>query len=263
MANPHLDDLRHRFDRLRRPHRRAGACAVAVRAAAVPGALSDDYWQNVQDLFTRDVSTRVPRPLRLRRAGRLPLLHARGGPRRDLASVRGTRPIRWRPGRSSRPPPSDSARRAGSCSRWPFPSHPGLGPLPPGQHRRRRVGSPDHLHVRAGGRDADVRAPHDRAARQARAEGRPRDRSPDPVRPAPLRAFHREGTSIYVGHASREHGGRRLLRHHRAGRAARGPGRWATWPARDPGRAADGPPAGEPAHAPQRRAARRRPHAHA
>ena len=62
MANPHLDDLRHRFD--------AFAARIGERAragsrsgGAVPGALSDDYWQNVQDLFTRDISTRAFRDL--------------------------------------------------------------------------------------------------------------------------------------------------------------------------------------------------------
>ena len=62
MPNPHLDDLRHRFD--------AFAARIGERArpaarsgGAVPGALSDDYWQNVQDLFTRDVSARAFRDL--------------------------------------------------------------------------------------------------------------------------------------------------------------------------------------------------------
>ena len=62
MANPHLDDLRHRFD--------AFAARVGERARPRPrpggspaGALSDDYWHSVQDLFTRDVSTRAFRDL--------------------------------------------------------------------------------------------------------------------------------------------------------------------------------------------------------
>ncbi|HEY8150380.1 MAG TPA: PP2C family protein-serine/threonine phosphatase [Vicinamibacteria bacterium] len=62
MANPNLDDLRHRFD--------ACAARVGERArpkagpgGAAPGALSDDYWANVQDLFTRDVSARAFRDL--------------------------------------------------------------------------------------------------------------------------------------------------------------------------------------------------------
>lgn len=62
MANPHFDDLRHRFD--------AFAAGVGERARArsrpggpATGALSDDYWENVQDLFTRDVSTREFRDL--------------------------------------------------------------------------------------------------------------------------------------------------------------------------------------------------------
>jgi phosphoserine phosphatase RsbU/P len=62
LANPHLDDLRHRFDTLAarvgeraRPRARPGG--------PPPGALSDDYWQNVQDLFTRDVSARAFRDL--------------------------------------------------------------------------------------------------------------------------------------------------------------------------------------------------------
>ena len=62
MPNPHLDDLRHRFDSF--------AARIGERARAgsrpggtVPGALSDDYWQNVQDLFTRDVSARAFRDL--------------------------------------------------------------------------------------------------------------------------------------------------------------------------------------------------------
>ncbi|HET6897690.1 MAG TPA: hypothetical protein VFK70_05055, partial [Vicinamibacteria bacterium] len=62
MANPHLDDLRHRFD--------AFAARIGERAraggrpaGAAQGALSDDYWQNVQDLFTRDVSARAFRDL--------------------------------------------------------------------------------------------------------------------------------------------------------------------------------------------------------
>jgi len=62
LANPHLDDLRHRFD--------AFAARVGERArpkarpgGSAPGALSDDYWANVQDLFTRDVSARAFRDL--------------------------------------------------------------------------------------------------------------------------------------------------------------------------------------------------------
>jgi serine phosphatase RsbU (regulator of sigma subunit) len=62
LPNPHLDDLRHRFDSF--------AARIGERAragsrpgGAVPGALSDDYWQNVQDLFTRDVSARAFRDL--------------------------------------------------------------------------------------------------------------------------------------------------------------------------------------------------------
>jgi hypothetical protein len=62
LANPHLDDLRHRFDSF--------AARIGERARSgsrsggpVPGALSDDYWQNVQDLFTRDVSARAFRDL--------------------------------------------------------------------------------------------------------------------------------------------------------------------------------------------------------
>ena len=62
MANPHLDDLRHRFD--------AFAARIGERARAggrpaggAQGALSDDYWENVQDLFTRDVSARAFRDL--------------------------------------------------------------------------------------------------------------------------------------------------------------------------------------------------------
>jgi phosphoserine phosphatase RsbU/P len=62
LANPHLDDLRHRFDSF--------AARIGERARAggrpaggAPGALSDDYWQNVQDLFTRDVSARAFRDL--------------------------------------------------------------------------------------------------------------------------------------------------------------------------------------------------------
>ena len=62
MANPHLDDLRHRFDSFAaRIGERARAGSRA--GGAVPGALSDDYWQNVQDLFTRDVSARAFRDL--------------------------------------------------------------------------------------------------------------------------------------------------------------------------------------------------------
>ena len=62
MPNPHLDDLRHRFDSFAA---RIGerARAGARTGGAVPGALSDDYWQNVQDLFTRDVSARAFRDL--------------------------------------------------------------------------------------------------------------------------------------------------------------------------------------------------------
>jgi len=55
---PHFDDLRHRFDEF--------AAKVGEQArgrgrpgAAAPGALSDDYWTNVHDLFTRDVSARA------------------------------------------------------------------------------------------------------------------------------------------------------------------------------------------------------------
>ena len=62
MANPHFDDLRHRFD--------AFAARVGERArprarpgGPAPDALSDDYWENVQDLFTRDVSARAFRDL--------------------------------------------------------------------------------------------------------------------------------------------------------------------------------------------------------
>ena len=62
MPNPHLDDLRHRFDSFAA---RIGerARAGSRSGGAVPGALSDDYWQNVQDLFTRDVSARAFRDL--------------------------------------------------------------------------------------------------------------------------------------------------------------------------------------------------------
>lgn len=55
MANPHFDDLRNRFD--------AFAARVGERSRPRPrpgapgGTLSDDYLENVQDLFTRDVST--------------------------------------------------------------------------------------------------------------------------------------------------------------------------------------------------------------
>jgi phosphoserine phosphatase RsbU/P len=56
VANPHIDDLRQRFD--------AFAARVGERArprarpgGPASGVLSDDYWKNVQDLFTRDVST--------------------------------------------------------------------------------------------------------------------------------------------------------------------------------------------------------------
>lgn len=62
MRHPHLDDLRHRFDEFAarvgeraRPRARPGGAAG--------GALSDDYWENVQDLFTRDVSAREFRDL--------------------------------------------------------------------------------------------------------------------------------------------------------------------------------------------------------
>jgi hypothetical protein len=62
LANPHLDDLRHRFDSF------AARIGERARAGTRPGgtaqgALSDDYWQNVQDLFTRDVSARAFRDL--------------------------------------------------------------------------------------------------------------------------------------------------------------------------------------------------------
>jgi sigma-B regulation protein RsbU (phosphoserine phosphatase) len=53
LANPHFDDLRNRFD--------AFAARVGERSGTRPGApaspLSSDYLENVQDLFTRDVST--------------------------------------------------------------------------------------------------------------------------------------------------------------------------------------------------------------
>ena len=54
--------MRHRFDSFAA---RIGerARAGSRSGGAVPGALSDDYWQNVQDLFTRDVSTRAFRDL--------------------------------------------------------------------------------------------------------------------------------------------------------------------------------------------------------
>lgn len=62
MAHPHFDDLRHRFD--------AFAARVGERArprarpgGTTPEALSNDYWENVQDLFTRDVSARAFRDL--------------------------------------------------------------------------------------------------------------------------------------------------------------------------------------------------------
>ena len=62
MAHPHFDDLRNRFDAFAarvgeqvRPRTRPGGAA--------PGALSGDYWENVQDLFTRDVSARDFRDL--------------------------------------------------------------------------------------------------------------------------------------------------------------------------------------------------------
>jgi serine phosphatase RsbU (regulator of sigma subunit) len=62
LPNPHLDDLRHRFDSFAaRIGERARAGARPGNAA--PGALSDDYWLSVQDLFTRDVSARAFRDL--------------------------------------------------------------------------------------------------------------------------------------------------------------------------------------------------------
>jgi phosphoserine phosphatase RsbU/P len=60
LANPHFDDLRHRFDAFAA---RVGEAARSRARPGGPGALSDDYWQNVQDLFTRDVSARAFRDL--------------------------------------------------------------------------------------------------------------------------------------------------------------------------------------------------------
>jgi serine phosphatase RsbU (regulator of sigma subunit) len=62
LAHPHFDDLRHRFDAF------AARVGEHARARAHPGgpvrsALSDDYWENVQDLFMRDVSARDFRDL--------------------------------------------------------------------------------------------------------------------------------------------------------------------------------------------------------
>jgi sigma-B regulation protein RsbU (phosphoserine phosphatase) len=61
LANPHFDDLRNRFDafaaRIGERSRPRG------RSGAPGGPLSDDYWENVQDLFTRGVSTREFRDL--------------------------------------------------------------------------------------------------------------------------------------------------------------------------------------------------------
>jgi sigma-B regulation protein RsbU (phosphoserine phosphatase) len=62
LANPHLDDLRNRFDAF------AARVGERSRPRGRPGApgsnpLSDDYWENVQDLFTRGVSTREFRDL--------------------------------------------------------------------------------------------------------------------------------------------------------------------------------------------------------
>lgn len=62
MAHPHFDDLRHRFDAFAARVGERGR-AGAPPAAAARGALTDDYWQNVQDLFTRDVSVRDFRDL--------------------------------------------------------------------------------------------------------------------------------------------------------------------------------------------------------
>ncbi|HUG52471.1 MAG TPA: PP2C family protein-serine/threonine phosphatase [Vicinamibacteria bacterium] len=62
MRQPGLDDLRHRFDEFAaRVGERARDRARAGGAST--GALSDDYWENVQDLFTRDVSQRELRDL--------------------------------------------------------------------------------------------------------------------------------------------------------------------------------------------------------
>jgi serine phosphatase RsbU (regulator of sigma subunit) len=62
LRHPHLGDWRQRFDDFAarvgersRAHARPGAPAA--------GALSDDYWHNVQDLFTRGVSAREFRDL--------------------------------------------------------------------------------------------------------------------------------------------------------------------------------------------------------
>ncbi len=62
LRHPHLGDWRQRFDDF------AARVGERSRAAARPGApaggaLSEDYWENVQDLFTRGVSTREFRDL--------------------------------------------------------------------------------------------------------------------------------------------------------------------------------------------------------
>jgi sigma-B regulation protein RsbU (phosphoserine phosphatase) len=55
LANPHFDDLRNRFDAFAaRVGERSGARA---RPGAPTAPVSNDYFENVQDLFTRDVST--------------------------------------------------------------------------------------------------------------------------------------------------------------------------------------------------------------
>jgi phosphoserine phosphatase RsbU/P len=62
LANPHFDDLRNRFDAFAA---RIGERARPVHRPGVPpsGPGTDDYWENVQDLFTRDVSARDFRDL--------------------------------------------------------------------------------------------------------------------------------------------------------------------------------------------------------
>jgi sigma-B regulation protein RsbU (phosphoserine phosphatase) len=55
LRQPGLDDLRHRFDEFAA---RVGERARARPRPGGPGGVSEDDWENVQDLFTRGVSTR-------------------------------------------------------------------------------------------------------------------------------------------------------------------------------------------------------------
>ena len=135
-----------------------------------------------------------------------------------------------------------------------------VGVLPAARRRARaalaRAALRGH-HLPAAGGDALRPAAGARAARQAVAQGRPRDRAPDPVRPLAVRALRQGRHPHRDRDAAGQHRGRGLLRRDRARlRPARRRGgrRGRQGDARG---AADGAPAGQPAHAHLRGPARR------